>query len=189
MTCPSKKERFSRRSLLVSGKYFVVVRRNVAEDGNVVYLLSRPIETFNDSYSIHLGNMKLVSKEIVSMFGTIRSLIQAVNQKNAEPRRGGGVVVSTFDGDNNSDRKRNKENDNDDDDDDGQTGHDKEGEHGNKKRRAEHSRGKSSFQTTTTGDNGGDATKRSSYSITTSIKAPLLTERNLQKHDQRLFFL
>jgi len=178
-------------SLLVSGKYFVFVRRNVSEDGNAVYLLSRPIEMFDGSYSIHSGNMTLVSKEIVSMFGTIRSLIRAVNQKNAEPRRGGGVVVSTFDGDNNSDRKRNKENDNDDDDhnDDGQTGHDKKGEHGNKKRRAEHSRGKSSFQTTTTGDNGGDATKRSSCSITTSIKAPLLTERNLQKHDQRLFFL
>eukprot|EP01035_Chromulina_nebulosa_P024713 gene24713-32190_t len=148
-------------SLLVSGKCFVFVRRIVAENGNAVYLLSRPIETFNDSYSTHLRNLKLVSKEIVRIFGTIKGLIQEVRQMNVEDRHGGGVVVSTFDDDHDFDRK---------------------GIKGSK-----HSSGKSSFQTTATTGNGGDATKR--RYITTSIKAPLLTERNLQKHDQRLFFM
>lgn len=167
--------------LLVSGKLFVFVRRNVAEDGEAVYLLSKPIATFDGSYSIHEGNMKLVSREIVCMFRTIRGLIQAVTQKNQEPRFGrvGELMVSTFDDDRNSDGKGDKENN----DNDGQ------GEHGNKNQGTGHSSGRSSFQTSsnTTKGSGWDASQR--CSITGTKKAFTLTERNLQKHDQRFFFM
>ena len=161
-------------SLLVSGKVFVFVRRVVTKDEEVVYLMSRPIETFSNGNAMHLENIKLVSKEIVNMVETIRRLIQAVLQRNLE-QISGRVMA-----DRDSDGKGDKENNDKDRDHTNNDNEDERGEPNNQ--RLGHSKGRSlSTNFTTTTVNGKE------YSTTT--KNSLLTVRNLQKHNQRLLFI
>ena len=158
-------------SLLISGKVFVFVRRIVADKNKeAVYLLCKPIETFcNDDddyhhrYSLLEENIKLVSKEIVSMFENIRSLILAVVQKNLEQyslSRWRCVAVSG-----------NKE------DEGGEVvggGDQRPGHH--------HSKNKSlPTPNASSTDSCGGTTK-------ISTNQSLLTVRNLQKHTQRLLY-